>query len=111
MTKAVVVCPGRGTYNKTELGYLQRHFPDSALLAEFAMPVCGGGLVAAVRALPMSAGAPVSAATADPKPRFDTTTVSGYRHITDVVVLTGETKSVFRPLVLQSSAQNSSPGG
>ena len=57
--------------------------------AEFAMPVCGGGLVAAVRALPMSAGAPVSAATADSKPRFDTTTVSGYRHITDVVVLTG----------------------
>lgn len=35
MTKAVVVCPGRGTYNKTELGYLQRHFPDSALLAAF----------------------------------------------------------------------------
>jgi hypothetical protein len=57
--------------------------------AEFAMPVCGGGLVAAVRALPMSVGAPVSAATADSKPRFDTTTVSGYRHITDVVVLTG----------------------
>jgi hypothetical protein len=57
--------------------------------AEFAMPVCGGGLVAAVRALPMSVGAPVSAAAADSKPRFDTTTVSGYRHITDVVVLTG----------------------
>lgn len=35
MTKAVVVCPGRGTYNKTELGYLQRHFPDSALLGAF----------------------------------------------------------------------------
>ncbi|MFN3727254.1 MAG: ACP S-malonyltransferase [Allosphingosinicella sp.] len=33
--KAVVVCPGRGTYNKTELGYLQRHFPDAALLAAF----------------------------------------------------------------------------
>lgn len=32
MTKAVVVCPGRGTYNKTELGYLRRHFPDAALL-------------------------------------------------------------------------------
>ena len=33
--KAVVVCPGRGTYNKTELGYLRRHFPDSALLGRF----------------------------------------------------------------------------
>ncbi len=35
MTKAVVVCPGRGTYNKTELGYLQRHFPDAAMIAAF----------------------------------------------------------------------------
>lgn len=35
MTTAVVVCPGRGTYNKTELGYLGRHFPDPALLARF----------------------------------------------------------------------------
>src|SRR5690349_24339819 len=35
MTKAVVVCPGRGTYNKTELGYLHRHFPDAALLGAF----------------------------------------------------------------------------
>lgn len=33
--KAVFVCPGRGTYNKTELGYLQRHFPDSAMLDRF----------------------------------------------------------------------------
>ena len=24
-SKAVVVCPGRGTYNKPELGYLARH--------------------------------------------------------------------------------------
>lgn len=32
---AVVVCPGRGTYNKAELGYLARHFPDAALLAAF----------------------------------------------------------------------------
>ena len=32
---AVVVCPGRGTYNKAELGYLGRHFPDAGLLAEF----------------------------------------------------------------------------
>ena len=36
MTKtAVLICPGRGTYNKTELGVLQRHFPDAGLLAEF----------------------------------------------------------------------------
>lgn len=32
---AVVICPGRGTYNATELGYLGRHFPDAALLARF----------------------------------------------------------------------------
>lgn len=32
---AVLVCPGRGTYNKDELGYLGRHFPDPALLATF----------------------------------------------------------------------------
>ncbi|WP_324261946.1 ACP S-malonyltransferase [Altererythrobacter sp. H2] len=32
---AVLVCPGRGTYNKDELGYLGRHFPDPALLAAF----------------------------------------------------------------------------
>ncbi|MEM9208447.1 MAG: ACP S-malonyltransferase [Pseudomonadota bacterium] len=25
---AVVICPGRGTYNKAELGYLARHHPD-----------------------------------------------------------------------------------
>jgi [acyl-carrier-protein] S-malonyltransferase len=35
MTTAVVICPGRGTYNKSELGYLQRHFPDADLLAAF----------------------------------------------------------------------------
>lgn len=35
MTTAVVICPGRGTYNAGELGYLQRHFPDPALLARF----------------------------------------------------------------------------
>ena len=33
--KAVIVCPGRGTYNKSELGYLRRHFPDPALLTRF----------------------------------------------------------------------------
>lgn len=35
MTTAVVICPGRGTYNAPELGYLGRHFPDRALLARF----------------------------------------------------------------------------
>lgn len=33
--KAVIVCPGRGTYNKTELGYLREHFPAGDLLARF----------------------------------------------------------------------------
>jgi malonyl CoA-acyl carrier protein transacylase len=32
---AVIICPGRGTYNKAELGYLSRHFPDTALLRGF----------------------------------------------------------------------------
>ena len=32
---AVVICPGRGTYNKTELGYLGLHFPDANLLGAF----------------------------------------------------------------------------
>jgi|GEM_PF-57990 len=35
MKTAVVICPGRGTYNKAELGYLARHFPDADLLASF----------------------------------------------------------------------------
>ncbi len=35
MKTAVVICPGRGTYNKAELGYLARHFPDAGLLAAF----------------------------------------------------------------------------
>ncbi|WBU53067.1 ACP S-malonyltransferase [Paracoccus sp. SCSIO 75233] len=35
MKTAVVICPGRGTYNKAELGYLSRHFPDKPLLASF----------------------------------------------------------------------------
>ena len=35
MKTAVVICPGRGTYTKTELGYLGRHFADRALLAGF----------------------------------------------------------------------------
>ena len=29
---ALVVCPGRGTYNKDELGYLARHHADKAEL-------------------------------------------------------------------------------
>jgi acyl transferase domain-containing protein len=32
---AVLICPGRGTYNAPELGSLTRHFPDAALLARF----------------------------------------------------------------------------
>ena len=32
---AVVVAPGRGTYNKAELGYLKTHHPSSTLLAKF----------------------------------------------------------------------------
>ncbi|WP_209346827.1 ACP S-malonyltransferase [Pontixanthobacter sp. CEM42] len=32
---AVVICPGRGTYNKAELGYLRKHFPDQGLLTKF----------------------------------------------------------------------------
>jgi malonyl CoA-acyl carrier protein transacylase len=35
MKRAVVICPGRGTYNKDELGYLTRHFPDKELLSSF----------------------------------------------------------------------------
>lgn len=35
MKTAVVICPGRGTYGKTELGTLARHFKDPALLAHF----------------------------------------------------------------------------
>jgi [acyl-carrier-protein] S-malonyltransferase len=32
---AVVICPGRGTYNAPELGSLTRHFPDATLLTRF----------------------------------------------------------------------------
>lgn len=35
MTTAVVICPGRGSYNAAELGYLGRCFPDAGLLARF----------------------------------------------------------------------------
>ncbi|MFV0384725.1 ACP S-malonyltransferase [Paracoccus sp. (in: a-proteobacteria)] len=32
---AILICPGRGTYNAAELGWLGRYFPDPALLADF----------------------------------------------------------------------------
>lgn len=32
---ALVVCPGRGTYNKTEYGYIRNHTPEAALMAQF----------------------------------------------------------------------------
>lgn len=35
MKTAVVICPGRGTYNAPELGYLSRYFADTGLLARF----------------------------------------------------------------------------
>lgn len=35
MKTAVLICPGRGTYTKAELGSLTRTFPDAALLARF----------------------------------------------------------------------------
>lgn len=35
MKTAVVICPGRGTYTKTELGYLGRHFRDRGLMNAF----------------------------------------------------------------------------
>ena len=35
MKTAVVICPGRGTYGKAELGSLARHFRDAGLLAQF----------------------------------------------------------------------------
>ena len=35
MKTAVVICPGRGTYNKPELGYLDRNFSDKSLLQKF----------------------------------------------------------------------------
>lgn len=35
MKTAVVICPGRGTYGKTELGTLARNFTDRGLLAHF----------------------------------------------------------------------------
>ncbi|MEM8582184.1 MAG: ACP S-malonyltransferase [Pseudomonadota bacterium] len=43
MTTAVLICPGRGTYTKTELGTLARHFPDAALLEEFDVQRASAG--------------------------------------------------------------------
>lgn len=50
MTTAVVICPGRGTYNATELGYLARNFPDAGLLDTFDAQRAGLGQ-ASLRAL------------------------------------------------------------
>ena len=35
MKRAVLICPGRGTYNAPELGSLTRDFPDAERLARF----------------------------------------------------------------------------
>lgn len=35
MKRAVLICPGRGTYNATELGYVTRSFGDADLLRTF----------------------------------------------------------------------------
>ena len=43
MKTAVVICPGRGTYNAAELGYLGRHFPDPDLLAAFDAELADAG--------------------------------------------------------------------
>lgn len=58
--------------------------------AEFAMPISGSGLVAAVRALPIvGSGAAVSAAAESKHRVLDTTPVRGYVRNTDAVVVTG----------------------
>ncbi|WP_166839390.1 malonyl CoA-ACP transacylase [Rheinheimera pleomorphica] len=41
---ALVVCPGRGTYNKAELGYISQHAKDRALLAQFDAVRADAGL-------------------------------------------------------------------
>ena len=41
---ALVVCPGRGTYNKAELGYISQHANDSTLLAQFDAVRSNAGL-------------------------------------------------------------------
>lgn len=41
--RVVVVCPGRGTYNAPELGYLARHHPGSEWLVRFDAMRAGAG--------------------------------------------------------------------
>ncbi|MDR6983017.1 acyl transferase domain-containing protein [Rheinheimera pacifica] len=41
---ALVVCPGRGTYNKAELGYISNNFSDKALQAQFDAVRAAAGL-------------------------------------------------------------------
>lgn len=50
MKRAVVICPGRGTYNKAELGYLSKNFPDRDMLAGFdeTREACGQETVSAL---------------------------------------------------------------
>ena len=43
MKTALLICPGRGTYTKSELGCLGRHFPDPALLSAFDARRAGRG--------------------------------------------------------------------
>lgn len=43
MKTAVLICPGRGTYNAPELGTLARNFPDAAMMGRFdALRVAAG---------------------------------------------------------------------
>lgn len=41
--RVVVVCPGRGTYGATELGYFSRHHPGSTLISGFDRARAGRG--------------------------------------------------------------------
>ena len=41
---ALVVCPGRGTYNKAELGYIGQNCNDSVLLKQFDAVRAAAGL-------------------------------------------------------------------
>lgn len=41
---ALVVCPGRGTYNKAELGYISNNLGDKSLLAQFDEVRAAAGL-------------------------------------------------------------------
>ena len=59
MKTAVVICPGRGTYTKTELGVLGRRFADKGLLANFDARRVAAGLGAKREAF-LSAPMPTS---------------------------------------------------